>query len=170
MRKSKMPNEERSREGLGVYLQDHYAGGVGALELLEHQSNAHAKDELGPFFAKLRGEVAADHAQLHELMRALDFEPSSVRDTGAWMAEKFSRAKVGLSTGDAKPHLLQALETLYIGITGKRLLWRVLEQTRESLPDLPGFDFVHLENRAIEQAERVEAQRPAAAREAFRRA
>ncbi len=162
---------EQSQDDLEIYLRDHYAAAVGAIDLLKHLSKTHEDDALGPFFAKLQAEVEADHEQLHNLMSALGFEESSLRNAGAWMAEKLGRAKLGFSAGeDAGLRLLQSLESLYLGITGKRALWRALEAAREASPVLQKTDFQQLENRAAEQAERVESERLTAARTTFRAA
>jgi hypothetical protein len=153
---------------LGTYLQDHYAGGIGALELIDHLAKAHADDELGNFFRGLHADIDADHTQLHNLMTALHFEESSVRNAGAWMAEKFGRVKLGFTGGDEESlRLLQALDTIHIGITGKRLLWRALQAARDSSTVLRQTDFARLEQRAIEQAERVDNKRLAVARKAL---
>ena len=160
--------DEQSKKDLEIYLRDHYAGAVSALELLEHLIKAHEDDSLGDFFCQLRVEIKADHQQLHNLMEALGFEESSLRNTGAWLAEKFSRAKVGFTAGeDAKLRLLQSLEMLLLGITGKKLLWRALSATQDSSSILRRTDLARLEARAVEQAKKVEAQRLAAAEVAF---
>jgi hypothetical protein len=162
-------SEGRGKEDLGVYLKDHYAGAVGALELLEHLIKEHSEDTLGPFFTALRADIKADHEQLHNLMCALEIEESSLRNAGAWMAEKFSRAKIGFSAGeDDALRLLQSLETLLLGVTGKKSLWRALIAAKDSSSVLQWTDFDQLEARAVEQSERIEARRLAAARAAFR--
>ncbi len=66
------------------------------------------------------------------------------------------------------PSLLQALEALALGITGKRLLWRSLAAISPNFPALQGTDFGGLEKRAQDQFERVETLRLEMAREAFR--
>jgi hypothetical protein len=63
--------------------------------------------------------------------------------------------------------LLQALESIYAGIMGKRLLWRALHAARDSSPVLRSTDFSLLEQRAIEQAERIESKRLSLARRAL---
>jgi len=154
-----------------IYLKDHYAGGIGALQLLDHSIETHAGTPLSVFFAELRDDIKADHDQLHELMTALGFADSDARNAGAWLAEKFSRAKLGFSGGDGSGlRLLQTLESLALGITGKRLLWRALHAVRQSSPALQQMDFEHLENRAIEQADRVEIKRLETARAGFHKA
>lgn len=153
-------NEGHSKDDLGVYLKDHYAGAVGAIELIEHLIKVHENKPLGSFFRQLGADVKSDHETLHRLMEALGFEESSVRNAGAWMAEKFSRAKLGFGGGqESGLRLLQAFETLIIGITGKRLLWRALHVAQGIDIALRQTDFDHLEKRAQEQLDRVEAKR-----------
>ena len=143
-----------------IYLKDHYAGGIGALELLEHSIETHAGTPLAAFFAELRGDIKADHDQLHKLMTALGIADSDMRNVGAWLAEKFSRAKLGFSgSDDSGLRLFQTLESLALGITGKRLLWRALHAIRQSSPVLQRADFDYLEQRAIQQSNRVETKR-----------
>ena len=146
-----------------TYLKDHYAGGIGALQLIEHSIETHAGTALATFFAELHDDIKADHDQLHKLMTALGFADSDARNAGAWLAEKFSRAKLGFSGGDGL-RLLQTLESLTLGITGKRLLWRALYEIRQSSPVLQRTDFEFLEQRAIEQSNRVEIKRLETAR------
>ena len=163
-----MSNEESKKE-LEIYLQDHYAGAVGAIELLEHLIQAHAAKPLETFFTELHADVKADHEQLHNLINALGFEESGVRNAGAWIAEKLSRAKLGFSGDETSGlGLLEALETLLLGVTGKKVLWRALAAAREASPILQRTDFAYLEKRAMEQADRVEAQRLETARATFR--
>ncbi len=151
---------KESQENLETYLQDHYAGAVGAIELLEHLSASVGDQPLADFFRRLLAEVRADHRTLHEIMSTLGIEESRLRDAGAWLGEKFGRVKLGF-TGDEKSglRLLQALETLAIGITGKLLLWRALARAQESAPVLQQTDFEHLQARAQEQLDGVEKQR-----------
>ena len=161
-------SDEKKNGDLETYLQDHYAAAVGALDLIQHLGKQHAEDELGDFFQRLHADVSADHAQLENVMTALGLEPSSVRNAGAWVAEKVGRLKLGLADGEEDfLRLLQALETLLAGITGKRLLWRALHAARDSSEVLRMTDFLLLEQRAHDQAERVEERRLPVARRAL---
>lgn len=161
--------ESQSGEDLGVYLKDHYAGGVAALELVEHLIEEHRQDPLQTFFCGLREEIQLDHEQLCSLMKRLGHEKSSLRNAGAWLAEKLGRIKIGFTaSGDTKLRLLQSLEFLSLGITGKKLLWRALARVQAGWPVLEEMDLARLEARAKEQADRVDAQRLEAACEAFR--
>jgi len=152
---------------LATYLNDHVAGAVAAVELLDHLIEAHKGRPLESFFRELRDDIVADMDVLRKILHRFSKE-SALRKAGAWLAEKFSRTKVKLSGrkgGDLG--LVTALEILVLGITGKQLLWRALNASLGSSPLLRGADLGKLEERAIDQLERVEVRRLEAAREAF---
>jgi len=44
--------ENQKRKELAVYLQDHYAGAVAAIEMLQHLIKTHAGNPLERFFSK----------------------------------------------------------------------------------------------------------------------
>ncbi|HJY20741.1 MAG TPA: hypothetical protein VJ278_06080 [Chthoniobacterales bacterium] len=81
--------------------------------LIEH----HPEDRFGKFFHDLRTEIHADQEKLRDLIQKVGAEESTIRKAGAWLAEKFGRAKFG-DTGDSV-ELLQAVEGLALGITGR---------------------------------------------------
>lgn len=156
-----------ANDDLAIYLNDHLAGSVGALELLDHLIETCQGKPIGQFCKELRAEISADQDQLRELLSALEVKESSLRKAGAWMVEKLGRPKLSVS-GEKTVGLLQALEGLLLGIKGKEALWRALAAMKEAWPQFHGFDFARLEKRAIEQGEQVESQRLKAAREALR--
>jgi|SRR5205823_790512 len=153
---------------LDSYLNDHLAGSVGALELIDHWSKLFDGKPLAKFLAELRGDVEADQETLRELMRALGTKESGVRPAGAWVAEKFSRARFAVAGNEIGGlGLVLALETIVMGITGKKLLWRALAAS--DLPRKGNIDFVEMEQHAEKQIARVELERMRAAREALSR-
>lgn len=154
---------------LSSYLNDHLAGAVAALELIEHLAKNFPGRSLESFFAELHTDVARDQEVLRDLLRTFEEKESALRKAGAWVAEKLGRVKLGLSENDVSgTGLLEALEGLALGISGKQLLWRSLAAAAETLPQLRGPDYQALEQRAAGQRDRVEEKRLAAAREAFR--
>ena len=153
-------------ERLHTYLNDHLAGSVAAIELLDDLIEHHSEDRFGKIFRDLRDEIEADQETLRNLIRKLGAKESAVRKAGAWLAEKFSRVKIG--DADDSAELLQALEGLALGISGKQLLWRSLAAIEANFPALQGSDFSELEKRAHDQFERVERLRMQMVREAFR--
>ena len=155
-------------EELTKYLNDHLAGSVGALELLDRLIETYEGKPLANFFQKFRADIHQDQEQLRELIQKLGVQESAVRKAGAWIAEKLSRAKIELSeSANGEAGLFLALEALVLGITGKRSLWRALQAASRTVPQLARLDYAGLEKRAIEQCERVEAKRLETARTAF---
>ena len=151
---------------LASYLNDHLAGSVSALELIEHWAHVHDGKPLGDFFMDMDAEIRADQDKLRELMRSLRLEESNLRQAGAWVAEKVGRARLMIA-GDEPGSLglVLTLEGLIMGIGGKKLLWRALAATK--LPQLNGYDFEELQRRAQEQIERIEAERMRAVHKVF---
>ncbi len=126
-----------SKEELPLYLKDHLAGSVGALELLDHLIETHKGEPLEEFFQNLRDEIDADQETLQELIEKLGEKESAVRKAGAWLAEKLSRAKIRLSDSEKNQlGLLHALEGLVLGIIGKRALWAALAVAADAVPQL----------------------------------
>lgn len=156
-------------ENLSSYLNDHLAGSVGALELLDRLIDTCQGKPLERFFRELRDEIAADQETLKELIGSLGEKESAVRKAGAWVVEKFSRAKIQLSeTREGEIGLFLALEGLALGIRGKQALWRALAGASATVPQLRRLNYDELEQRAVEQYERVEAKRLEVAREVFK--
>jgi hypothetical protein len=157
-----------NQEDLTTYLNDHLAGSVGALEMLDDMIQSHEGKPLEPFLEDLRSDIQSDQDELKELMRRLDVEESTMRKAGAWMVEKLSRTKLHRGdAGEANLALFQSLEALVLGITGKRSLWRTLAAAVVNSRQLPGLDFARLEARAADQIERVESQGLGIARQIF---
>jgi len=158
-----------SKEELPIYLKDHLAGSVGALELLDHLIETYKGKPLEEFFFhNLRDEIDADQDTLQDLIKKLGENESAVRKAGAWVAEKVSRAKIRLSDSEKNQlGLLHALEGLVLGITGKRALWAALAVAADAVPQLRELDYVRLQKRASEQCDRVEGKRLEVAREVF---
>jgi hypothetical protein len=154
-------------EELTDYLNDHLAGSVGALELLDRLIETYKGKPFEKFFRDLRADIEHDQEQLKELIQKLGAEEGAVRKAGAWIAEKLSRSKIDLEGSNPELGLFLALEALVLGITGKRSLWRALRVASRTVPELARLDYSGLEERAIEQCERVEARRLEVARTVF---
>ena len=100
-------------EQLTDYLNDHLAGSVGALELLDRLIEACQGKPLERFFRDLREDIHQDQEQLKGLMQKLGVAESAVRKAGAWIAEKLSRPKIELEDGSKEEiGIFLALEAL----------------------------------------------------------
>ena len=64
-------------KNLGSYLNDHLAGSVGALELIEHSAHQYAGEPLGVFFSNLQTDIRTDQDTLRDLMRELAIDESN---------------------------------------------------------------------------------------------
>jgi hypothetical protein len=159
-----------SESHLGVYLHDHRAGAVAAVELLHHLEQGHAGTPIAPFAASLRTEIEADVRELEGVMRLAGVSPSVARNAAAWVTAKIAELKVRIDDPtDGALRLLESLETVALGIDGKRALWMALAAVADQLPALSGVDYARLTRRAEAQRASVETQRVAAARAAFQR-
>lgn len=158
-----------SAEPLAVYLDDHLAGSVAALNLMEEL----AEIERGrPLEAKVRGlhsEVSEEQRGLRDLLGRIHGSPNPVKQAAAWLSEKVGEGKLALSAR-AHPALatMQALESLALGLQGKLALYRVLVELAPGDPRLEG-DFAALADRTRRQLAMIEDERVAAARLAFAR-
>ena len=156
-------------DNLTSYLNDHLAGSVGALELVDRLIDTYRGKRLEKFFGELRSEIEADQETLKELIASFGEKESAIRKAGAWVVEKLSRAKIQLSeTREGEMGLFLALEGLALGIHGKQTLWRALSAASATIPGLCGLDYDRLEKRALEQYERVEGRRLEVAGKVFK--
>src|ERR1044071_4468697 len=144
-----------ANEHIATYLNDHLAGSVIALELLEHLEAAHAGTPLESFLAELRADVTADRHELEGLMQQLHIAESRTRKATAWLSEKFTEVKLRLddSSGGAL-RLLEAFELLSFGIEGKRGMWLALATVAEQADWLRLVDYERLMRRAAQQRSR----------------
>ena len=143
---------------LSIYLSDHWAGSALGIELARRARTRNEGTPLGDYLEDLASEIQSDRETLERLMDELGIRRNRLKAFGAWTAEKLGRLKLnGQVTGYSPLSRLLELESLYLGITGKRELWRALQRTFGN--DLPGFDFEELARRAERQAADVEDRR-----------
>jgi len=157
-----------ANEHLKTYLNDHLAGSVAAVELLERLRDEHDGTPLHRFLAELRTEVLADRQELKTLMSSLQIDESKARKASAWLTEKLTEIKLQVDDpAHGALRLLQALEVLTLGIEGKKLLWRALAAAAEQTESLRILNYERLQERAQEQQRNVEAVRLEAAKESL---
>src|ERR1044072_1165663 len=153
-------------DNLTAYLNDHLAGSVAAIELIDDLVNALDNESLKKFLVDLKCEIEADQKILEQLIANADEGESVGRKAAAWLSEKAARMKFKVAGEDfGGLGLVQALEMLVLGIRGKESLWRTLQRCGFAPP--AGGGPVELEQAAVEQEQRVEEKRLEAARAAF---
>ena len=154
---------------IATYLNDHLAGSVVAIELMENLEAAYEGKAIARFIAQLRSEVEADRKELEDLMSRLKVSESRTRKASAWLTEKFTELKLRRddpARGDLR--LFESLEALSLGIEGKRSLWLALSAAADVSPALRIVDYPRLIQRAEEQRRRAEAERLAVAKAALK--
>lgn len=159
-----------ANEYLAIYLNDHLAGSVIAIDLLDYLEPVYAGSDMARFFATLREEIISDRLELERLMQRLQIVESRPRKASAWIAGKFTELKLRVDDNARGPfRLLESLEAIGLGIHGKWALWRALGAAASANTELQGIlDYQRLEERAQEQREAVELLRLEAAKAAFK--
>lgn len=93
-------------------------------------------------------------------MEAFDVTHDPVKKVGGWAAEKWSRLKFsGAGTMDPDYGNFMAVETLALGVLGKRSLWVTLREVGAGDARLEAFDLDELIRRADQQHEVLEEAR-----------
>ncbi|CAN5855329.1 hypothetical protein BH24GEM1_BH24GEM1_00250 [soil metagenome] len=150
---------------VSTYLNDHLAGSVGAIELMERAIQENAGSLLACRLEEILREIKKDQAVVQDLIERIGSKENPLKKAGAWLVEKVGRVKLGGSDDPSELARLEVLETLAMGIQGKRALWRALRVVADRYPALQELDLNLLERRAAEQHDRVEEWRLEAARE-----
>jgi len=151
---------------LTTYLNDHLAGARFAIALLERMRDTYPDESQQQFASALLGEIDADRQVLQRLTEDTGSDTNALKEASAWLAEKLSRVKLRLGSGDELA-LFEALETLSLGILGKIKLWQALVAVADRCPKLQQANFEELIQRAQSQHEKVESRRLEAARQLF---
>ena len=126
---------------LGIYLNDQLALGVAGRELARRAASENTGSELGAFLDRLARDVAEDVDMLEAVMQRLEIPLSRMKRPLALVAERVGRLKPnGQLRGYSPLSRFLELESLALGLDGKKLLWAnlgdlahtyVLEQRRE---------------------------------------
>jgi hypothetical protein len=153
-------------DGLETYLNDHLAGSVSAIQMLERAVDDHEGTALGPPLAALLADIRAAQDELRNIIRRLGYTESSIKKAGAWVAQHAGRLKVG-GSGDSNLARFELFEALSLGIQGQGKLWRALRAVAAKYPQLKGVDLARLEQQSREQHDLVEGWRIEAAEAAL---
>lgn len=155
-------------DALRTYLNDHLAGATLGCEHAEQLARMYAGTAASADLARIAVDVRQDKATLLRLMDRVGARRSAVKRGGAWAAEKVGRLKFrGVTSGRPELGRYLALETMSLGVEGKRSLWTALERSTERAPALLQIDLQDLVARAEQQRETLERRRLEAAVQAF---
>jgi hypothetical protein len=152
------------------YLNDHLGGAMLGSDLAEQIRDQNEDNALGEVMKRLATEIEEDRETLLELMDALDVSRNPVKQVMGWVAEKASRIKFsGATSGEPAFGTFMALETLRLGVAGKRSMWIALREVSGGYPELRNLDLDGLIERASSQETELERLRLATGAEALGR-
>ena len=149
------------RSLLAIYVRDHHAAGVAGTRLAKRIARA---DTATSDLRQVALEIEQDLVELEAIMRRVGVQPDPAKDALARIGELFGRLKPNGRLRERSPlsDLLE-LETLLVGITGKRALWLSLRAGSST----PREALDRLVERADSQRTIVEDARLHAVRRAF---
>jgi hypothetical protein len=154
---------------LETYLNDHLAGAIFGSELAEQIRARTEQTRLGELMASLAKQIEEDRQSLVALMERMGISQSPVKQASTWLAEKASRVKLGgMAAAESGLSMLMALETLTLGVAGKRAMWTALRAVEGEHPELRPAELDVLISRAESQQRLLELKRVEAARTALR--
>ncbi len=143
-----------STDTLEIYLNDHLAGATAAIQLIERMQSDHADDQLAKQLAQLHNEIEDDRDTLLSIVDSVEARQHRVKHAAAAVLEQLGQLKLSkAATGSIELTRLLELETLYLGVHGKRALWRALRAVAVRQPTLATYDFDDLIDRANRQLE-----------------
>jgi hypothetical protein len=138
------------------------------LELARRTVAANKGNEYGPALSRLAGEIEADRVSLLSIMKSLGVSVDRAKVIAGWTAEKIGRLKLNGRLLSYSPlSRVMELELLTLGVTGKRALWRALDQLAPGNPRLDRDQLKLLTARAEAQLQELEGLRERAVAEAF---
>jgi hypothetical protein len=156
------------RKLLGTYLNDHLAGSTVGLELAKRARGSNEGNEYGAVLERISREIEEDRETLQRLMTSLEIKRDRPKVAAAWTAEKLGRLKPNGRLLSYSPlSRLIELESLALGIAGKRSLWEALGEVADQDARLDATELKQLADRAERQRSEVWKLRGQAAREAL---
>jgi hypothetical protein len=148
---------------LRTYLNDHLGGAALGSRLAQRIRDRNEGTPLGELMTGIAADIEADRRDLERLMKSLGVTRNPLKRVGGVVAEGWSRIKF---SGTGYGNFI-ALETLTLGVAGKRSLWRALQTAGARYEAIDRGEVARLLGRAEAQAEVLEAARLEAAAAVF---
>jgi hypothetical protein len=147
------PMDDRT---FAAYLEDHLVGSGAGLTVARRLRRAHPGDEIGAAMLRLEVQIEEEQQALRTAIDRLGGTESGPGLVGQvlGLAAGAATAARRLLIPERVPSLLEDLESLAVGIWGKRLLWGAL--ARRAMEDTRLAD-IEIE-RLVEQAEAQELE------------
>ena len=147
------------------YLADHLTGSDAAFAVVKRlRTSQHTPEEI-ELFERLYREFSEERAVVRTLLQTLGGSPFKLKRLLGQTAGSALRAAAGGEPGDLA--LFRTLESLAVGVQGKRCLWRAAQSLESWLPVAGRKSFHDLEMQAVAQWEHIERRRLALASSTF---
>jgi hypothetical protein len=151
---------DADHDALRTYLNDHLAGSTLGVDHARQIEDMLGEDPAAQTMAGVASEIEADRETLLALMGRLGASKNPVKAATAWVAEKAGRVKFsGATARDRELGIFLALETMSLGVEGKRSLWTSLRAIADDVPELDDAELAELIERAESQRVRLEQLR-----------
>ena len=148
-----------------AYLADHLTGSDAAFAVVKRLRASHHASAEGRLFERLYHEFSEERVVVRTLLQSLGGSPFKLKRLIGQAAGSALQVAAGGEPGDLA--LFRTLESLSVGVQGKRCLWRVA-QGLEPWLQAPGDKSFHaLEMQAVDQWNRIEQRRLALATQTF---
>lgn len=157
-RRGTAPHNPLMTEPLAIYLNDHLMGATSGSELARRIAKQHAQSSAGQTLVRIADEIAQDRAALLEVMGELGVPVRRYKIGIGWAVEKAGRAKTnGFLVRRAPLSSMIELESLRLGVEGKRLMWQAVRALHgQQAAGLDPDRLTDLLQRATNQAEILE--------------
>jgi len=147
-------------DALSSYLLDHLANVGDAAAAIEAERARTADPRLDEFLDRTAEQLREDEAILKGILHQRGHRDGTAKGAAGRLWDKLRAVKLS----DGTPlERMQALESLALGIHGRVLLWRALEEVASRYRELQAIDFGWLKARANECHEAVDRFRLEAA-------
>jgi hypothetical protein len=151
---------------LATYLNDHLAVALAGVEVSRRSLSSNDGTPYEPVLRRISEDLQQDLRLVREVMRSLEVDEDPVKKGIAWVGEKLGRLKLNDSLTSYSPlSRVVELEALMV-VTGLlRNTWATLDEVLGDDPRVPGV--ANARRRAEDNLRELDAQRPAAMREAL---
>jgi hypothetical protein len=112
---------------LETYLSDQLSGSIVAIGLARRRASSQGDDDIGTDLRRFAAEVERDQRTLRNVMASLDASPSMIKELIASGTTWVDSLRSVINIPGA-PNLVRDLELLIMGVRGKELLWKALEE------------------------------------------
>ncbi|MYS10174.1 hypothetical protein GTW71_27910 [Streptomyces sp. SID6041] len=148
---------------LAIYLNDHYSGATGGLELFRRAAQAQKGTQAGEALSELARQIDEDRDALARIMSDLGVDIRHSKVAMGWLAEKAGRLKPNGHLFSRSP-LSDVLEreSMFLGVQGKAACWRTLRALADTDERLSADRLDALAERAARQSATLEELRLAA--------